>query len=186
MTTFDELPAQAAWRHLGALDGFEVLFATPGRLRGHTSAFEEGNAYAVRYDIRFDERWHTRSAHVAGDTPAGPRETLLEADGEGSWTVDGAPAPQLDGLIDVDLEASACTNAFPIHRLAPAPGRLTQAPAAYVRALDLSVVRIEQTYLRRDDRRFDYTSPGFDFEAILEYDAAGLIVDYPGVAVRFA
>jgi hypothetical protein len=38
---------------------------------------------------------------------------------------------------------------------------------------------------RLDDRRYDYTSQA-DFRAVLEYDAAGLIVDYPGIAVRFA
>jgi hypothetical protein len=54
-----------------------------------------------------------------------------------------------------------------------------------VQALDLTVRRLGQTYRRRDDGRFDYTSEG-DFEAVLEYDASGLIVDYPGIATRFA
>ena len=52
-------------------------------------------------------------------------------------------------------------------------------------ALDLSVIRLDQTYRRLDDRRLDYTSEG-DFRAVLDYDAAGLIVDYPGIALRFA
>jgi hypothetical protein len=186
MASFDDLPPQAAWRHVDALEGFEVVFAARGRLRGHTSAVEDGRAWAVRYDIRLDERWRTRSAHVAGDTPDGPRETWLEADGEGTWTVDGAPAPQLDGLLDVDLESSACTNTLPVHRLALGHGQQAGAPAAYVRALDLSVGRLEQTYRRLDDRRYDYASPAFDFTAILDYDAAGLILDYPGIAVRVA
>ena len=64
-------------------------------------------------------------------------------------------------------------------------GEVTEAPAAYVRALDLSVTRLDQTYRRLDDRRYDYTSEA-DFRAVLKYDAAGLIVDYPGIAVRFA
>jgi uncharacterized protein len=63
---------------------------------------------------------------------------------------------------------------------------VTEAPALYVRALDLSVTRLEQTYRRLDDRRYDYTSEGGDFRAVLAYDEAGLIVDYPGIAVRFA
>jgi hypothetical protein len=36
----------------------------------------------------------------------------LRADGDGSWVVDGRPAPQLDGCLDVDLESSSMTNAF--------------------------------------------------------------------------
>jgi hypothetical protein len=46
--------------------------------------------------------------------------------------------------------------------------------------------RLDQTYARRDGHRFDYTSEGGDFQAVLDYDDAGLIVDYPGIAVRFA
>ena len=86
----------------------------------------------------------------------------------------------------MDLEASACTNTLPVHRLAMPPGEVVEAPAAYVRALDLSVTRLDQTYRRLDDRRYDYTSEGGSFHAALEYDDAGLIVDYPGIAVRHA
>lgn len=110
----------------------------------------------------------------------------MRSDGEGRWTIDDEPAPHLEGLVDVDLEASACTNTLPIHRLSLPLGEVTEAPAVYVRALDLSVTRLEQTYRRLNDRSYDYTSEGGDFRAVLEYDAAGLIVHYPGIAVRFA
>ncbi|MDF2978109.1 MAG: hypothetical protein K0S40_2837, partial [Actinomycetospora sp.] len=57
------------------------------------------------------------------------------------------------------------------------------ASAVYVRALDLAVVRLDQTYRRLDDRRFAYTSDD-DFSAVLTYDDSGLVVDYPGIARR--
>jgi hypothetical protein len=181
-----DLPDFAAWRFVDAVDGFEVVYPRPGLLRGHTSAVEDGEAYAVHYEIVLDDRWHTREARVASDTVSGSRETVLRSDGEGHWTVDDRPTPELDGLIDVDLEASACTNTLPIHRLPLAAGEVVPAPAAYVRALDLTVTRLDQTYARLDDHRFAYTSEGGAFQAVLEYDDAGLIVDYPGIAVRFA
>jgi hypothetical protein len=59
-----------------------------------------------------------------------------------------------------------------------------------VRALDLAVERLEQRYVRIDDgpglKRYDYTSPAFDFRCELVYDAAGLVLDYPGIASRAA
>lgn len=67
--------------------------------------------------------------------------------------MDGEYAPHLDGLLDVGLEASACTNTLPIHRLSLPRGEVTEAPAAYVRALDLSVTWLDQTYRPLDDRR---------------------------------
>lgn len=180
-----DLPDFAAWRFVGAVDGFEVLYAKKGRLRGHTSAVEDGRAYAVHYEIEVDERWRTRSARVTGDSVAGTRSLELASDGNGRWTVDGAPARELDGLVDIDLEASACTNTLPVHRLRITADEVTLAPAVYVRAFDLSVRRLDQTYRRLDEHRYDYTSEG-GFAAVLEYDASGLVVDYPGIAERFA
>jgi len=113
---------------------------------------------------------------------------LLEVDQTGGWLVDGGPAPYLDGCRDVDLESSALTNALPVHRLGLAAGGQADAPAAYVRALDLSVDRLEQTYRRIADegvrQRYDYAAPAFDFTSRLVYDESGLVLDYPGVARR--
>jgi hypothetical protein len=81
---------------------------------------------------------------------------------------------------------TSCTNTLPIHSLSPPLGEMTEAPAAYVRALDLSVTRLDQTYRRLDDCRYDYTSEGGDFRTVLKYDAAALVVDYPGIAACFA
>lgn len=69
------------------------------------------------------------------------------------------------GCLDVDLESSALTNAFPIHRLQLPPGEEASAPATYVR-IDLSVGRLEQGYRRASDegarRRYDYSAPEFE------------------------
>lgn len=182
---YRDLPPFAAWQFDDAVNGFEVVYRDGSGIRGHTSAVEAGQAYAVHYEISLDARWRTREVHVHNDTARGPRSTTLVSDGEGSWTVDGRPAPQLDGLYDVDLEASACTNTLPVHRLDLPQGVVVGAPAAYVQALDLQVRRLDQTYQRLDDHRFDYHSEG-GFNAVLVYDVHGLVIDYPGIATRFA
>ena len=189
-----KLPPFAAWRHRDAREGFEVVFTRSDGdghvLEGHTAAVEDGAAFAVSYRIVLDARWLTRGARIQGSSAAGRHEVALDADGAGSWRVDGAAAPHLDGCLDVDLESSALTNALPVHRLGLQPGQASEAPAAYVRALDLSVERLEQRYVRTDDggsrERYDYTAPAFDFRCELVYDESGLVLEYPGIAVRAA
>jgi hypothetical protein len=192
---FSALPSTAAWRHHEVRDGFEVVFFSAEgagwRIEGHTSAIEDGVAWAVRYAITVDDRWRTRSARVVGRSAAGLRERHLEADGEGRWRVDGIPAPELEGCLDVDLESSACTNTLPIHRRALAVGEMAAAPAAYVRADGLGVSRLEQHYTRVPDPRpgteaYDYAAPAFAFTCRLTYDDGGLVVAYPGLAIRVA
>ena len=192
----DHATLAAAWRHRDAADGFEVLFleASPDggrRLTGHVAAVEDGVARAVRYEIEVDAAWRTRRARIRTRTLHATADITVEADGEGRWRVDGAPAPALDGCLDVDLESSALTNAFPVHRLRLGRGQEADAPAAYVRALDLGVERLEQHYVRMADDdagrgRYGYRAPAFDFACRLHYDAAGLVLDYPGIAVRVA
>jgi uncharacterized protein len=187
-----DLPPVAAWRQLGARDGFEVLFVRRERdghvLEGHAVAVEEAEAWGVRYVVSVDSSWTTRSAHVVSHSTRGSCDTRLETDGAGHWEIDGRPAAALDGCLDVDLEASACTNALPVRRLALDVGESADAPAAYVRATDLRVERLEQQYRRlRDDigrLRFDYAAPAFAYRDVLLYDDFGLVVDYPGLAVR--
>jgi uncharacterized protein len=187
-----ELPKSAAWLHTGARDGFEVVFPRWDcgglRFEGSTAAVESSEAWVVNYVIALATGWFTRSAVVSGQSASGSHDLRLEADGTGGWRVNGIEAPHLDGCLDVDLESSSLTNAFPVHRLGLDVGESAEAPAAYVRAADLSVERLEQRYLRMDNDRncelYHYTAPGFEFECELRYDVAGLVVEYPGIATR--
>jgi uncharacterized protein len=187
---FLDFPPIAAWRHREARDGFEVVFFSGRRVEGHTAAVEEGDAWAVRYSIELAPDWTTRSAHVVARSASGEHALSLEGDGAGRWLIDGAPAGHLDGVLDVDLESSAFTNALPVHRLGLELGQAADAPAVYVRALDLRVERLEQRYARIDDdgprERYDYSSPRFDYADRLVYDEHGLVLEYPGLAVRAA
>ncbi len=104
------------------------------------------------------------------------------------WFVDGQHEPLLDGCDDLDLEASACTNTFPLHRLALPVGGRADAPAVYVGGSQLGIGRLEQTYEHLDDRdggsRYRYRAPQFSFETVIRFDAAGLVDDYPTIAER--
>ena len=182
----------AAWRHVDASDGFEVVFPSPQgdepRFDGHVTAVEEGQPWALSYSIALDPAWRSRGARIVSRAAMGTRELELGRDAEGGWLVNGAPAPHVGGCDDIDLEASSFTNAFPVRRLGLAPGESAEAPALYVRAPDLRIERLDQSYRRLEDdgshRRYHYASPAFGYEAVLVYDESGFILDYPGIAVR--
>jgi hypothetical protein len=190
--TFAVFPAAACWRHRGARSGFEVAYfrAAAGgwSIDGTTTAVEDGQTWIVSYRIRLDAAWLTREARVTARTAAGLRQSGLTSDGAGRWRVDGRPAPQLDGCLDIDLESSALTNTLPVHRLALATGACAGTPAAYVRALDLRTERLDQDYTRLPDesgqQRYRYAAPAFGFTCTLGYDESGLVLDYPGIAER--
>jgi uncharacterized protein len=190
--SFRPPPTTACWLHREARSGFEVAYFRGQQdgwaIDGTTAAVEDTQTWVVTYNIQTDASWVTRSARITARSVAGPREMFLAADGAGGWLVNGERAPGLDGCRDVDLESSAMTNTLPVHRLGLAVGQQADAPAAYVRALDLSVDRLEQTYRRLADegghQRYDYAAPAFGFTSRLIYDESGLVLDYPGIARR--
>ena len=50
--------------------------------------------------------------------------------------------------------------------------------------------RLEQSYTRLEESerwlRYEYTAPSFDYRSELVYDEFGLVLEFPGLAVRVA
>lgn len=186
------LPPAASWNHRGVRTGFEAAFFVETgdghRLTGHTTAHESGALWSVGYDVTVDSDWSTVSARVSSLTAVGTGDLTLRRDTDGRWTVKGEPRPELDGCLDVDLESSAVTNTLPLHRLELVPGAGADVPAAFVRADDLRVERLEQRYtlveVLPERLLVRYESSTFDFACDLEYDTSGLILQYPSIASR--
>ena len=188
------MPPFATFQHAGAREGFEVVCFRDSQasgggflLEGGTSAVEDGVPWSVQYRIETDERWQTTRAEAVGISTLG-HHTLLAECRDGRWLVNGTPRPDLDGCVDIDFESSVVTNTLAIHRLDLSATTPQDVPAAFVRADDLRVERVEQTYLctdRADDRiTFDYVSSTFDFSCRLVFDRSGVVIDYPGIGRR--
>lgn len=126
----------------------------------------------------------TRRARVWADTLARTGEIVVASDGDGTWMLHGAPAPHLDGLIDIDLEASACTKTLPIHRTSFPAGEVVHAAAVYVRRWTSrwsgwNRPTVGSTTAASRTPRRPISKP-------CSSTTAGLIIDCPGVAGRFA
>lgn len=188
-----ELPETAAWRHRGLRDGFEVAYfaSNPAdgttRIWGNSVAVEGAKNYAVSYRVIVDEQWATREATVQTQTRDATWSTDIARDENGTWFVDGEARPDLAACVDIDLEASVVTNTIPVHRLWAEPGS-HEVRAVYVRATKHVVEVLDQTYsfpvVGTAPFACAYAAPQFDFSADLSYDASGLILEYPDLAVR--
>ncbi|KQQ05088.1 hypothetical protein ASG06_00200 [Rathayibacter sp. Leaf185] len=157
---------------------------------GHTTAHESSALWSVGYDVTADRSWTTVAVKAANLSDAGRAELTLTRDSTGRWTANGELRPELDGCLDVDFESSAVTNTLPLHRLDFVEGVGVDVPAAFVRADDLRVERLEQRYTLieagPEQILFHYESSTFGFACDLRYDGSGLVAEYPGIADRDA
>ena len=186
------LPALTAFRHTEVRDGFETVFFRDAPeaatvLEGATSAVEDWTPWTVNYRVAVDASWRTTLVEATGISPTG-HHVLQASCTDGRWIVDGQARHDLDGCVVTDFESSLVTNTLAVHRIDPSATTPVDVPAAFVRADDLRVERLEQTYLcvEHNAERLvvDYTSPTFDFASQLVFDASGLISSYPGIDSR--
>lgn len=139
-----------------------------------------GPDFGLFYRLKLDENGHTRTFKVER---ADGKSLELFSDGAGGWSDDRAePIPGLRGCIDIDIWPTPLTNSLPIWRSSWADNQPQRFAMVWIDATTMAVKRSEQIYTRLDPTHFRFQSA--DFEAVLEVDGDGVVVDYPGLFAR--
>ena len=174
------------WRRLdvrGREDARIEQVAGGWRLTGDVDVEEAASIARLRYRIECDPEWRTRTALVESEADGRAIRVALAADGAGQWTRDGAPLPEIAGVIDIDLGFTPATNPLPIRRLGLVIGASEQVRSAWLRFPGLRVEPLEQTYTREAADVFRYRAlvDGEPFVARLDTDPFGRVVRYEGL-----
>lgn len=111
---------------------------------------------------------------------------MFKGDSKGNWIVNGKGDKNFDGCIDIDIPLTPLTNTLPINRLNISPDQEQQIRVIYCDLLQGKFTAVNQKYIRRSDSIYHYQNVPNDFEAEIEVDAHGLVIDYPQLFVRTA
>lgn len=178
------MPASVLWRRLDA-PGHDACrlerSGTGWRLDG-AAVFRHGGAPArLAYRVDCDGGFGAPRGLVSGWIGRRSIEARIERGAGGVWTVNGEAAPGVDAGIDLDFGFTPATNLLAIRRLALGEGEAADAPAA---RLDVERGQLElllQRYERRSASTYWYESPSAGYAALLEVDALGFVLRYPGL-----
>lgn len=164
----------ASWERLHLQDGH-----AESQLR--VAAADGQPPYQLEYRLKWDADWCLREAELVVEAESFQRHLILLADGKGHWMLgDGSPLAELDGCLDIDIWPSPFTNSFPIRRLGLGDGQSAEVDVVYIEAPLLKPVQMRQGYMRQDARHYLYRNlEGSSFQALLEVDEHGLVLDYP-------
>jgi hypothetical protein len=177
----DQLLSTVLWQR-GDLPALEVCRLRQGNagydFEGSVIAYLEKEPLEVSYIVSCSDDWVTTETRVVLRNGDQLHTLELRRDGDGHWVANDQPLDQVDGLSDVDLGISPCTNTLAIRRLDLAVGEARDVTAAWVRFPDLQVIPLPQRYTRLADRRYRYSSRGGAFTADLETDHLGLVINY--------
>jgi hypothetical protein len=153
------------------------------RLTGELEVKEGSVSAQLAYLIECERDWRTRQAIVSGSASGAPIRLELGADGNGHWTLNGAPLALVEGALDIDLGFTPATNLLPIRRLDLMVGERAEVRTAWVRFPELWVEALEQSYQRDAARvfRYDALVDGERFQARLDTDEFGRVLRYEGL-----
>lgn len=150
-------------------------------LEGSAVFSHERQAYRLNYAVACDAAWRTLSASVTGWLGRTNASIHIQSDANRHWRLNEVEQPGVEGCIDLDLNFSPSTNLLPIRRLGLAVGEAAEVKAAWLRFPDFTLEPLPQVYRRLDETVYRYESAGRQFTADLKVDAAGFVVEYPGL-----
>lgn len=169
--------------HFGVGKSFRAL--------GRIVRAEPDGDWTASYRLVVSEDGSVERASFTSATAARERHLTVNRTEDGYWLLDtgsGGTRNDFGGAVDVDLAGSVIFNALPVRRLDlhREAGEHT-FPVLYVTLPGLEPSVAEQTYTvlsNGDTSIVEFRSN--DFTADLSLDPDGFVIDYPGIAGRYA
>ncbi|HEY0812227.1 MAG TPA: putative glycolipid-binding domain-containing protein [Pseudonocardia sp.] len=169
--------------HYGAGKSFRAL--------GRIVRAEPSGDFTASYRLIVAEDGSVERASFTSATAGRERHLTVNRTEDGYWLLDtgsGGTRNDFSGAIDVDLAGSVIFNALPVRRLdLLKEGGEHTLPVLYVTSPELEVSVVRQTYrvlTTGEQPVVEFRSE--DFTAELSLDRDGFVIDYPGLAGRFA
>lgn len=142
--------------------------------------------YRVTYQIKTNDQWEATFFEITSHHDSIKQHFKFEGDGKGNWTTNSKNAGLFKGCIDIDIPLTPFTNTLPIKRLNMLNDTADEIKVIYVDLLEQQITPVRQKYLRLSKTLYHYENIPNDFEANIEVDEHGFVVDYPSLFVRTA
>lgn len=148
--------------------------------------YYENKIYKVMYTIKTNNHWETLAFEINSQHSNKARLIKFEGDGKGNWISEGQEAIQFKGCIDIDIPLTPFTNTLPINRLSLKQNETREIEVIYLDLLAQQIKRVKQKYVRLSLLEYKYENIPNDFEAVIQVDESGFVVDYPQLFSRTA
>ena len=135
--------------------------------------------YKITYKIRTNQDWETTFLEIYCQHNNQITQLQLEGDGNGNWKMNGNQAVQFNGCTDVDIPLTPFTNTLPINRLRLKQGEESEINVIYLDLLAQRIIPVTQKYVCLSKTKYHYENVPNDFEADIDVDGQGFVVDYP-------
>jgi hypothetical protein len=147
--------------------------------------FYQNRIYRLDYIINMNALWQTKSCLIDFQCNE-DRECFELINDLGVWHLNGEPRPDFSDCTDVDIPLTPFTNTLPIRRLNLMDGDERVIDIIYLDLMENEIKHVKQKYRRISANFYRYENIPNDFEANIEVDEDGFVVNYPQLFTRTA
>ena len=140
--------------------------------------------YRVDYSIKTNRSWECICFEVTTQLSDKKEAINYHSDGKGNWTKNGVPVNEFKGCIDIDISLTPFTNSLPINRLQWRLNKPQQIKVLFLDILSQEILAVQQRYTKLSETEYKFENVPNDFEAIINVDDSGMVVNYPELFVR--
>lgn len=184
------MTSELIWQHLEA-PGWEhvrVISDHPGWTVFDSILVREDSGQVLRggYTLVVDKQWRTLELRFMLESAPGSMQGVhLISEGDGRWSdANEQHIPELDGILDVDIQWSPLTNTLPLRRLNMTEGSHHDVRLAYIALPDLALQVVDQHYHRPNASTLEFSAPGSPEKYLIKTDQDGYVSDYPELFTR--
>jgi hypothetical protein len=146
----------------------------------------DGKIYKIEYRIQTNPNWETVFFEINSRHSNQIQVIRFEGDGKGNWLNNSKKTSQFSGCIDVDIPLTPFTNTLPIRRLNLSKNEAKEIQVVYCDILGQQLKPVRQKYTCLSNSNYHYENVPNDFEATIEIDDEGFVIDYPSLFARTA
>ncbi len=147
-------------------------------LRGQVVAQLNGNPISVFYSVECEDNGATHFVELTLRSNGQQNNLSLIRTMKDGWLCNGYELEDFRGVKDIELGITPSTNMLPINRFHLSPGDSVNFTAVWIRFPDLTLAPLEQKYTCINSKTYLYQSIGSGYEAKIDVDHDGIVINY--------
>ncbi len=156
--------------------GFQIL--------SHLSGSHQNKNFEVDYALDLDSVWNIQSGKIDYRFEGDNRQIIFHKDTSGNWIIGDMKISLFRECTSIDISLTPFTNTLAIKALDMEVNESKVITVIYFDILKEKITRKSQNYSRLSPTRYKFENIPNDFEAAIEVDNNGLVINYPGLFTR--
>jgi len=146
----------------------------------------QNKIYTANYFIQAGNDWLTNSLKLNYQVNNKQYRLELEHNANNEWILNNKSMNEFDDCLYVDISITPFTNTLPVNNLQLALNEQQKIKVIYINIFEQQVQVVEQMYKRLSNTKYLYQNVPNNFEAEIEFDEFGFVIDYPYLFERTA